>query len=208
MGLAELSWELIPTMRRSLRWCIACGAMLGLAIEAAGTAKANLVVNGDFGTGDLTGWSLSGDTSSVYVSGSPGAYAAALTTSGLGDGFLTQSLSTTAGQEYLFSFLLAGDGATPNSLVVSLGGTTLVSLTDVPNTLASPVSYSYDFTASSSSSLLQFDFVDLPGYLYVTNVSANAVPEPSTVVSAGLAALILFGFACCKRRRSNKAESP
>jgi hypothetical protein len=191
-------------MKRSLRWCIACIAVLGLAAEVPGTAKADLVVNGDFGTGDFTGWSLPGDTSSAYVSGSPGDYAAALTTSGIGDGFLTQALSTTAGQDYLVSFLLAGDGETPNSLVISLGGTTLASLTDVPNTLSSPVSYSFGFTASSSSSLLQFDFVDVPGYLYLTNVSVNAVPEPSTAVSAILGALMVSGYAWRKHRRSNE----
>jgi hypothetical protein len=189
-------------MKRSLRWCIACVAALGFAADLPGTAKADLVVNGDFGTGDFTGWSLSGDSSYAYVSGSPGDYAAALSTSGMGDGFLTQTLSTTVGQDYLVSFLLAGDGATPNSLVVSLGGTTLVSLTDVPDTLSSPVLYSFDFTASSSSSLLQFDFVDDPGYLYVTNVSVNAVPEPSTAVSAALGILLVCGYAWRKHRKS------
>ena len=193
-------------MKRSLRWCI--GAVLGLAVGAAGPAKAGLVVNGNFGTGDFTGWTLSGDTSGPdYVSGTfPGPYAAALTTS-VSDVFLSQALplSTVVGQEYLFSFSLAGDGATPNTFSASLGGTTLLSLSDVPNTLPSGTSYSFDFTASSSSSALQFDVRDDSGYLYLTNVSVNAVvPEPPTAASAGLGALMLIGYFWRKHRKSNE----
>ena len=135
---SRTSWELVP-MKRSLRWCI--GAVLGLAVGAAGPAKAGLVVNGNFGTGDFTGWTLSGDTSGPdYVSGTfPGPYAAALTTS-VSDVFLSQTLplSTVVGQEYLFSFSLAGDGATPNTFSASLGNVPETTSLFSRNMLSSP----------------------------------------------------------------------
>jgi hypothetical protein len=198
-------------MRRPLPWGRAALVMLGLTVGVAGPVKAggNLVSNGDFATGDFTGWTLSGDTSYVYVSGTPGSYAAALTTTGLGDGFLSQSLSTMAGQEYVVSFSLAGDGATPNSLTVSLGGTSVTSLTDVAGPPTTYTIYTYDVMAPSSPSTLLFDFVDVPGYLYLANISVTlagaSVPEPSTAVSASLAALMLIG---CYWRNHRKPNEP
>ena len=68
-------------------------------------------------------------------------------------------------------------------------GTTWLSLTDVPLTLPSFTPYSFGYTATSSSSLLSFDFRDDPGFVYLTDVSVNAnaaVPEPTSFVAAGL----------------------
>ena len=98
-------------MKRSWRGGLVAVAVLGFTVGAARPAKAdgNLVLNGDFGTGDFTNWTLSGDDSQVFVSSlqlSGSSYQASLTTSGMGDGFLTQTLSTTSGQQYLVSFLL------------------------------------------------------------------------------------------------------
>jgi hypothetical protein len=184
-----------------------------LVAGAAGPARAggNLVMNGDFATGDFTDWTLSGDDSQVYVSSgvlSGSAFQAALTTSGLGDGFLTQTLATTAGQQYQVSFLLGDDGSIPNSLTVSLGGTTLATLLGTgSNTLPAGTPYSFDVIAPSSG-VLQFDFLDIPGYLYLTNISvtavASAVPEPSTAVSATLGTLMVIGYFWRKRLKSNE----
>ena len=192
-------------MSKSCPGCIKIVAVVAFVIAAAGPVKADLVVNGNFATGDFTSWTLSGDTSSAYVSGSPGNYAAAFTTS-TADGFLTQNLSTTPGQQYTASFLLTGDGASPNTFTASLGGTTLVSLSNVGNTLPSGTPYSFSYTASSTSSLLSFDVRDDPGYLYLTNVSviAAAVPEPSAIVLAGLGMPMLMVQLWRKRRKSHR----
>src|SRR3954452_4923155 len=86
--------------------------LLGIAsaalIAAAGIAKANLVTNGGFETGDFTGWVQSGDTSYTGVDGNPysgvyGAYSGPV--SGLG--FHSQVLPTTAGTGYTISFFLS-----------------------------------------------------------------------------------------------------
>jgi hypothetical protein len=198
-------------MKRFVRWGVVAVAVLGLVIGAAEPAKAggNLVMNGDFATGDFTDWTLTGDTAFVFVSGSPGNFVAALTTTGLGDGLLSQSLATVAGQQYDVSFALAGDGTTPNSLAVSLGATTVTAFTDVPGPPTPLVTYSFDVIASAAPSVLKFDFVDTPGFLFLTNISvtavSGAVPEPATVVCAGQGALMLLvGYFWRKNRKSHE----
>jgi len=171
---------------------------MALAVGMSIPAKANLVSNGNFATGNFSGWTLSGDSSGDYISETSGVYSAALTTNAPDEGYISQTLATTVGQVYLVSFLLAGDGATPNSFSASLGGP---SLTNVGDTLPSGTSYSYDFTASSTATSLQFSYSDAPGYFYLTNISVTALtntPEPSTAV-AGIGALMLMVYGWRKR---------
>src|SRR5689334_4677324 len=51
---------------RLLAGCLLAGALL---LGMAGRANANLVANGDFETGDFTGWAQFGDTSFSGVDG-------------------------------------------------------------------------------------------------------------------------------------------
>ena len=150
----SLILEYSSPMKTAFFSCIKVAAVLGLAIGAAGTAQAgpNLVLNGNFGTGDYTNWALSGDNSEAFVSSGQltgSTFQAALTTSAADNGFLMQTLATVAGQQYTYSFLLGGDGGTPNSFSASLGGTTLVSLTNVADTLPAGTTYTGSYTASS-----------------------------------------------------------
>ena len=141
----------------------------------------------------------------VFVEQNGSSFAAALTTSSA-DGFLSQSLTTVIGQVYSGSFLLTGDGAEPNSLTASVAGVSLVSLVDVPDTLPAGMTYNFAFVATSTSSLLSFDFRDDPGFLHLTNIAVNAtvsaVPEPPTVVGLSLGTLILLGHLGWKQHRS------
>ena len=106
------------------------------------------------------------------------------------------------GQEYQLSFWLYSDGFTPNEFSASFGGNTLFSQTDIP--YQPYTEYTFLFTAGSTSSDLTFGFQDAPGYLYLDDVSINAVPEPSTAVSGGLAALILFATFSTHRNGKRK----
>src|SRR4051812_22535412 len=77
-----------------------------IAMLAAGSAKADLVVNGGFETGDFTGWIQSGDTVSTKVNtfiphtGNFSVQAGPATSLG----FLSQTLPTTPGTNYTISF--------------------------------------------------------------------------------------------------------
>ena len=175
-----------------------------MAVIAPSAHAANIVLNGNFGTGDYTDWTRAGDSSgdsvtSGQITGS--AFQAALTTNGDDNGYLSQSLATTAGQKYQLSFVLAGDGATPNDFSVSLGGTNLASLSNIGDTLPSGTSYAYTYTATAASTELQFIDDDAPGYLYLTNVSASPVPEPASLALIGIPAAIAL-----LRRRSSRRD--
>jgi hypothetical protein len=187
-----------------LNECIRAAVLAGGLVGLAGSARADLVTNGNFATDSYFGWSLSGDDTEFYISGSPGNYAAALTTStALGN--LSQSLATVTDQQYTVSFELAGDGATPNSFTASLGGTTLLSLTNVPDTLPSFTTYTFQYTASASTSLLSFGVLDNPGYLYLAEVSvvpSSSVPEPATILGLGTGLLMVAGYLRSSRRRT------
>jgi len=185
---------------------IASVAALALVFVAAGPARANLVLNGSFQTGDFTDWTLSGDTVGDYVTrgqinGTP--QQAALTTNINDTGSLSQTIATTPGAQYSFGFILAGDGATPNSFSASFGGSTVLSLTNVGPTVPTGTSYSFTVTAASASSSVSFTDDDPPGFLYLSGVSvtplAVTVPEPA---SAALFSVGILGAMAVRRRRA------
>ena len=107
------------------------GLVLSLALGLATVpARANLVTNGGFETGDFTGWTLTGSGGGVGIdSTSPhsGTYDAAFALANGGTtSALTQSIATTAGQSYSLSFWLL-DQATlsgTDTMTVTFGGFT------------------------------------------------------------------------------------
>jgi hypothetical protein len=186
------------------------GAMLALVLMLSSQATADLVVNGGFESGNFTGWSQSGDTSftSVVSSGTQGynsqsgsefALLGPVTT-----GQLSQTLATTAGQSYTFSWYLASDGRNPDSFSASWAGTTISSQTNVPQ--QNYTRYSFTETASSNSTTVRFAFSDLNSYLALDTVSvvsnAVAAPEPSTAIVGLVGGLGMTGYFWRARRRA------
>lgn len=176
--------------------CIVAAAA-ALLVTTSLTARASLISNGGFETGNLTGWNYTGTvglnlfvTSQFAHSGAFGA--------GVGpNGFvatLSQVFSTTIGTAYTLDFWLAADppagtGILPNSLDVSIDGfaTSLLSLT---NSAAFPFSqYTYGFTATQSSTTLAFAVRNDPWGFSIDDVAVNAtrVPEPGSVALVVLA---------------------
>lgn len=192
-------------MRRSILGIVVLAVCLGLAVPASG--QHNLVVNGGFEIGDFTGWTLSGtDTGDDVVVGPnaipgyvphTGRFFAALGSIG-GDGFLTQTLSTTPGKTYHVGFWLASDGRVPNNFSASLGGDMLYSQTNLA--AQSYTHYSFVTTASSAATVLQFAVRNDKGWLSLDDVSVRAVPEASSIVSLSIM-LIIGSLALRKRMR-------
>jgi hypothetical protein len=160
-------------------------------------SASNIVVNGDFETGDFTGWTQSGNTGSTGVdtaahSGTFGAYFGPVGSLG----FLTQTLTTIAGSSYDLNFWLANDGGTPTSTSVTFDGKQLMSMTDAGS--FGYQLFSYSVVASGATADLQFAFQQDPAYFRIDDISVTAAatetPEPATaaVMFLGVGALMIY----------------
>jgi len=172
----------------------------GIEVLASGPASittsvySGLVLNGDFETGDFTDWTLSGDSGNIssdtlvdngFQSGfTPYSenYEALLGTSG-SLGYLSQTLSTTAGATYLLSFWLNNVLNDPNVFIVSWNGNTLLDTTNLE--VNNWTNLQFMATAAGTSTVLQFGFEDNVNWLCLDEVSVAPVP--------GIASLSLSG---------------
>jgi hypothetical protein len=157
-----------------------------------------VVNNGGFETGDFSGWTLDGSSnfnivtsSSVFVRS--GAYGAALAQFG-SPGYLYQTLATSPGQSYLLSLWLENPsnpaGATPNQFLVQWDGSTLFNQTNLPFTAWTNLQFLV--TATSTGTVLQFEFEDTPYYLGLDDISVTPVSPPELLAAqAGPATLDL-----------------
>jgi hypothetical protein len=166
--------------------------IVAVLASAALTARANLVTNPGFETGDFTGWTNNSGGNFVNAANShTGTYAAWMGAVG-SDGSFQQSIATTPGQLYNVSFWLQSPGGTPNDFSASFAGVTFYTIT---NAGAFPYTQEVgNITATSASSLLLFSARQDPSYWNVDDVDVHAVvPEPGTLGLVALGALGLVG---------------
>jgi hypothetical protein len=180
---------------------------LGLLLFLGSPAKAGLVVNGDFETGDLTGWTDGGNTgwNSVSCDGGGAAGTSCYISNGAVGSFslLSQSIPTVAGSLYDFSFYTQNDGG--GIINALFDGVTVYSEAGVGHgwTLQSFT----NLLATTGSTEIQFQLRDDPGFVgldQVDVVGASGVPEPATGALSGLLLLGAAGAGLVRKlRRQN-----
>jgi hypothetical protein len=202
--------------------CLLCA---GLAFSAPSQAATQLITNGGFETGDYSGWQLTGDESAG--DGTPVGFHNGVAASGqsidgeapinahsgndyfyfgnaYSDATLTQSINTTAGQKYDFSFYVdVLPGATPNDLNVKFGNDTVYSGQNL--TTNGWQLFNYQVAATGPTTTVSFGAYNNPTNNFLDDVSViKAVPEASTMVT--FAMLLAAGSLMLIRRRRQSAR--
>ncbi len=176
---------------------------------AAAEGHANIVQNGGFEAG-FTDWSVITGAYGAAPGASThdpfaGSYAAEFS-SGNQSGFY-QDLTTEIGTTYVVSFYLATwnypYNTTSGATTVSWDGETLASIST--GSIMDYQFYSYTYTATSTTSRLEFHGNNALGFTEIDNVGASAVPEPLSygMSAAGIALCALL----CRARRRREAAS-
>jgi uncharacterized repeat protein (TIGR03803 family) len=155
------------------------------------------ILNGGFETGTFTNWTQSGIAYSGVTTGSKyahsGTYGAALETSST-LAFLSQTLTTTPGANYLISFWLDSPAANkPNDFQVSWNGNLLLDKTNL--TAIGWTNLQLMATATATNTTLQFGYLN--GYFYfgLDDVSVLPVAHPNLAsVSLSGTNLVLNGI--------------
>jgi hypothetical protein len=167
---------------------------VGLALSTIGSANAlNLITNGGFETGDLTGWTLTGNTgfigvtcpgpSSIVAEGNCSAFAGPAGSLG----FVSQGFATTPGEPLYISFDVQFDGNAPSefSVELDLGTGSQRTLLDLVNPPAGGFeAFTLSAVALLPTTTLSFNLRDDPGFIFVD--AARVVPEPASLALMGI----------------------
>ena len=185
---------------------LALVSLLGLGITQS--ARANLISNGGFETGDFSGWMVSGRDNDVvgsvpFISPHSGNSQALF---GFLSNSIKQDVATTPGSSYVVTFWLAAKVYTQGggSVSVNWGGSTIFSHL-FSTGLYSYTEYTFTVNSLSPITALEFQFFNgqFSNTFYLDDVSVNLAKVPdggSTVSLLGFALLGVVGLRrklCC-----------
>jgi hypothetical protein len=186
--------------------CVLIGSLALVALLFGGSAAyGNLLVNGNFGTGDFTDWTVT-STGTMADRTYPEVTTMAAYDSTYGAAFIvassiSQVVDVTAAGNYVINFYLATVFNDTAYLNVIVGGTTVAALSFPDYTPFT--AYSIPFAASAGSQTVEFDFIPSqngPEYFDDVSMTQVAVPEPSTMI-AGALLLLPFGSSAVRLLR-------
>jgi hypothetical protein len=155
-------------------------------------AKANLITNPGFETGDFTGWTHSANASVGGVINGVAPHSGNSQAKFTGAGSLSQSVATTLGAAYTVSFFAATSNLGfpfSSTLAVNWGGSTIFSHLFTSDT-GSASSTSLDFAVSGFIGAWVFDDISV--------TPTGTVPDGGTTVS--LLGCALLGLAALRRK--------
>jgi hypothetical protein len=192
----------------ALARCLAIGVLL---VAAARVVSANLIKNGDFETGDLTGWTVTGASSAGDIGVAKGlgpdtTFGAFFSAPGPQSSDISQSFTTTPGASYTLTFFYQVNNTSvpANNFFnvlwngVSIGG----GLFPQSNVNPGSIMPTFHLTATGTSTTLEFDGFNAPASDFLDNVSVTAAAAPDSGSTIGLLALALAGLFGTSRLRS------
>jgi hypothetical protein len=188
--------KLLLGLTAAATFCVAC------------PAKANLVTNGGFETGDFTGWTVSGKDNDVvgsvpFMSPHSGNFQALF---GVSNNSITQNVATNSGSSYVVHFWLASKIYNPvaGSVSVICDGSTVFSRL-FSSGVHDYTEFTFTLNALSSTTALEFEFSNpriASNTFYLDDVSVNPTGVPDTGSTVSLLGCALLGLAALRRKIS------
>ncbi|MBQ3203129.1 MAG: carbohydrate binding domain-containing protein [Clostridia bacterium] len=134
------------------------------ADEPEQPAEDNLIVNGDFETGDNTGWEIWQSTEIIADAAKDGAYGAHLVGNGGWGGMLNQTVAVEAGKQYKLSFWINVNAMGANVQVKNGAG-------------ASIEGAGGWFDANNKDKLVEWTFTATDGSVFINFCGSGSAPE-------------------------------